>query len=159
MPAGRRHVLFAATIVSAVGLSAPAVALAGGGGNCSACKVYSEPSGPNAGRKQQPPPQQPTGSGPATTKPSQLPKNTRRVLAQAGKDRGPLKSLLTDGNIGALSSGPHSVGSPSLLGAAFDLGTGPMILLSILLATALGLAARGSLRGWRLRRRPPPPNA
>jgi hypothetical protein len=33
-----------------------------------------------------------------------------------------------------------------MLGAAFDLGAGPLVLLSILLATAFGLAARGSVR-------------
>jgi hypothetical protein len=39
-----------------------------------------------------------------------------------------------------------------MLGAAFDLGAGPLVLLSILLATALGLAARGSIRSWLHRR-------
>jgi hypothetical protein len=156
MPAGLRHVVFAATIVSVVVLVAPVSALAGGGGNCSACKVYSEPNGPNAGRKQQPPP--PTAPGTAGTQPApHVAKKYSRVLQHAGRDKGPLRKLLTD-NIGAtaLSSGPEAVASPSLLGAALDLGTGPLVLLSILLATALGLAARGTVRGWRLRRRPPP---
>lgn len=154
MPAGPRHAVLAATIVSLVALAAPGGALAGGGGNCSACKVYSESNGPNAGRKQQPP-TQPTGPSTSGQQGSHVPKRYARVLQQAGKDRGPLKKLLTDGNIGALSS-PDTVGSPSLLGAALDLGTGPLILLSIVLATALGLAARGTVHGWRLRRRPPP---
>jgi hypothetical protein len=156
MPAGPRHAVLAATIVLLVALAAPGAALAGGGGNCSACQVYSEQSGPNAGRKQQPPPQQPTSPSTSGEKQPHVTKKYARVLQLAGRDRGPLKKLLTGGNLGALNSGPDTVGSPSLLGAAFDLGTGPMILLSILLATALGLAARGSLRGWRLRRRPPP---
>jgi hypothetical protein len=57
---------------------------------------------------------------------------------------------MTDANLGSLQGGPSS--SPGLLGAAFDLGTGPMILLAILVATALGIAARGSVRGWLERR-------
>jgi len=62
-----------------------------------------------------------------------------------------VKRLLTDSGLGNLRSG--NVAGPSLLGAALDLGVGPMVLLAILLATAVGLATRGSVRGWLLRRR------
>jgi hypothetical protein len=83
---------------------------------------------------------------------SHQPKNLSRVLSQAGKDRGPLSKLLND-DVGSLRQGPATVASPSALGAAFDLGTGPAILLAVLLATAVvGLAARGGLRS-RLQRR------
>jgi hypothetical protein len=44
------------------------------------------------------------------------------------------------------------VAAPSALGAAFDLGAGPTILLAILLATVVALAVHGSLREWRRRR-------
>jgi hypothetical protein len=158
MPAGPRRVVQAATLASLVVLAAPVSAFASGGGNCSACQVYHEAPGPSAGRQQQPPtqPQQPTGTSQSGGKQKHAPKGLSRVLAQAGKDRRPLSQLLgPDSGIGSLRNGPGNVGSPSLLGAAFDLGAGPTVLLAILLATALGLAARGSVRGWRLRRRRP----
>lgn len=135
-------------------LAAPAAALADGGSKCnaSACKVYHEQNGPNTGHHQQQP-QQPTGSNQGgSTKQSHAPKSYARVLQQAGKDRSALKNLLgQDGNIGSLSKGSGG-GSPSLLGAAFDLGAGPTILLAILLGVGLGVAARGGAGNW-LRRR------
>jgi hypothetical protein len=156
MPAGPRHVAAAVTIVFLVALAAPAAALAGGGGNCSACQVYHEPNAPSAGRQQPPTqPQQPSGSNQSSGKQAHVPKGLSRVLAHAGKDRKPLSNILGESGITSLRSGSGSVGSPSLLGAALDLGAGPTALLAILLATALGLAARGSLRGRRLRRRRP----
>jgi hypothetical protein len=153
-----RHVVLAATAALLIALAAPAVATAGGGGNCSACQVYHEPNPPTAGKQQQAPPptpQQPTGSAQSGGQPTQSPKakGLSRVLAQAGQDKAPLSRLLTDSGTGSLQGG--SVASPSLLGAALDLGTGPIALLAILLATALALAARGSVRNWRLRRRTP----
>jgi hypothetical protein len=158
MPAGLRHVALAATATLLVALAAPAVAIAGGGGgNCSACQVYHEPNPPTAGKQQQAPPPptppQPTGSPQSGAPQTKSPKGLSRVLAQAGQDKAPLSRLLTDSGTGSLQGG--SVASPSLLGAALDLGTGPIALLAILLATALALGARGSVRSWRLRRRTP----
>lgn len=143
-----RHVLPTASAVALIALAVPTAALASGGGNCnaSACKVYHEPEGPSAGGHQQPPP--PTGpntagGGGGTT--TQSPKGLSRVLAQAGADKAPLKRLLDDSG-GSLQAG--SVGSPSLFSAVFDMGAGPLALLAILLATAVGLAARGPMRAW-----------
>jgi len=152
MPAGPRHAVGAATVVVLLALAAPAAAIAGGSGNCtaSACHVYKEPNAPHAGRQQ---PQAPT-TGPSThggAKPAHVPKGLGRVLARAGADKGPVKQLVLDSGLGNLRSG--NVGGPSLLGAALDLGVGPMVLLGILLATAVGLATRGSVSGWLLRRR------
>jgi len=159
MPAGLRHIGLAATASLLIGLAAPAAALAGGGGTCSACQVYHEPNPPTAGQhQQQPPPQQPTASsqsGGGQQQQTHAPKGLARVLAQAGQDKAPLSRLLGDAGAGSLQNGSGSVASPGLLGAAFDLGAGPAALLAILLATALALAARGSVRGWRLRRRRP----
>ena len=129
------------------------LALADGGGKCnaSACKVYVEPNVPSAGKQQAPPPQQqPTGS---TTTPSQMqqPKNLSRVLLHAGKDKAPLSRLMNDSGISPLHGGPGNVAGPSLLGAALDLGPGPLALLGILVAAALALAVHG---GMRRRRRP-----
>lgn len=150
MSAGSRHVILAGVAVF-IALAIPATALAGGGGKCnaSACKVYVEPNGPTAGKQQPPPPPTtvPTKGGPKT----HVPKNLARALSQAGRDRGALKNLLTAGGLGSMRGGA-TAGSPTLLGAAFDLGAGPLVLLSILLVTALGLAARGSVRSWLHRR-------
>jgi hypothetical protein len=147
-----RHVIRTAAAVALIALAVPAAAVASGGGNCnaSACKVYHEPDGPSAGGQQQPP--QPT-TGPNTAgggTDTQAPKGLSRVLAQAGADKAPLSRLLNDSG-GSLQAG--SVGSPSLFGAILDTGAGPLALLAILLATALGLAARGPARDWLRARR------
>jgi hypothetical protein len=138
-----------------IALAFPAAALAGNGGKCtaSACKVYVEPNGPSAGKQQQPPPTPPPSSSStkAKAKKTHVPKNLARALSRAGSDTAPLRHLLTDGGVGALR-GNENAGSPTLLGAAFDLGAGPLVLLSVLLATALGVAARGSVRSWLHRR-------
>jgi hypothetical protein len=139
----------------------PAAALAGHGGKCnaSACKVYNEqggnpagpggPSGPQAPQGQSTTPPA-TNSGSQTTK---VPSKLGRVLAHAGNDKMPLKNLLgADANITPVRNGSGSGGSPSALGAAFDLGSGPTILLAILLATAIGLGLQGSVRNRRRRR-------
>lgn len=90
-----------------------------------------------------------TGGGTQT----QTPDNVSRVLAQAGSDQGALKNLVAaDAGLGKSGSEPGDNGSPSALGAAFDLGSGPTILLAILLATVVALGAHGGLRSWRRRR-------
>ena len=154
MSAGSRHVIRAGVAVVFVALAFPAAALAGNGGKCnaSACKVYVEPNGPSAGKQQQQPQQQqPTGSSTKGKGKTHVPKNLARALSQAGRDQRPLKHLLTDGNLGSMTGGANA-GSPTMLGAAFDLGAGPLVLLAILLAAACGLAARGSVRSWLHRR-------
>jgi hypothetical protein len=148
MPAGLRRVLPVAAAVFFIALALPTWALADGGGKCnaSACKVYNEQDVPSAGRNQQPP----TGPGIGAT--THVPGKLSRVLSHAGKDTGPLKRILDDSGIGSLRGGAGAGGSPGILGAAFDLGTGPTVLLAILLATAVALATRGSVRGWLSRR-------
>lgn len=153
MPAGSRHVVRAAAAVFFIALVAPAAAVADGGSKCnaSACKVYHEQGAPNPGGHK------PTGPSKGSNKSSggkqpQAPKTYARVLQHAGKDRGALKNLLgNDAGLGSLSRGSGG-GSPSLLGAAFDLGAGPTILLAILLGIGLGVAARGGVGSW-LRKR------
>lgn len=150
MSAGSRHVILAGVVVLFIALAIPATALAGGGGKCnaSACKIYVEPNGPSAGQKQ--PQQQSTSGSTKGTGKTHVPKSLARALSQAGRDRRPLQ-ILTAGGLGPMKGGANA-GSPTMLGAAFDLGAGPLVLLSILLATALGLAARGSVRSWLQRR-------
>ena len=151
MSAGSTHVIRAGVVVLFIALAIPATALAGSGGKCnaSACKIYVEPNGPSAGQQQ---PQQPSTSGSTKgTGKTHVSKSLARALSQAGRDRRPLEHLLTAGGLGPMKGGANA-GSPTMLGAAFDLGAGPLVLLSILLATALGLAARGSVRSWLHRR-------
>jgi hypothetical protein len=143
-----------AAAVVLLALAAPAAAMAVGGGNCSACKVYHEGSVPKVGGKHLQH-QHPTGS--TTTKSSggkkpQVPKKVARVLAGVGTDKGALSGILHDSGLGTVRAGPGSVTAPSALGAAFDLGSGPTMLLAILVASALGFAIFGGVRGWRRRR-------
>lgn len=152
MVAGLRHLTRAAAAAFCVALALPAAALANGGGKCnaSACKVYVEAPVPSAGKQQQTP-QQPAPSSAPTPQTTQ-PKNLSRVLLHAGKDKAPLSRLLNDSGITPLHGGPDNVAGPSLLGAALDLGPGPLALLGILLAAALALAVNGGMRGRRRRR-------
>ncbi len=156
MVAGLRRVFRAALAIFCIALALPALALAHSGGKCnaSACKVYVEPNAPSAGKQQPPPPQQPTssaggGSGSQTNQPSKL----SRVLAHAGNDKVPLSRLLNDSGGNPLGGGPGNVAGPGLIGAALDLGLGPLALLAILLASAAALVAHGVVQN-RQRRGP-----
>lgn len=144
-----KHVAAVATVAFFIALALPAVALASGGKKCnaSACKVYIEPDVPTAagGHTAQSP--HPTST--STNQPQSTPTNLSRVLAHAGPDKDALSRLLRDSGIGTLQSPTVAVVAPSALGAAFDLGTGPTVLLALLLATAVGLAVLNGLRGWR----------
>jgi hypothetical protein len=129
------------------------VAFADGGGKCnaSACKVYTERPGTAGGGQQGSQP-----SGPGTVKPAHVPSKTSRLLSHAGKDRAALQAIASNPGYGAkrglIDAGAAGVAAPSALGAAFDLGAGPLILLALLLATVVALAVQGGLRGWRRRR-------
>ncbi len=148
-----------ATAAFFIALALPAGAFASKGHKCkaSACLVYVEQGGsPHPGGSGPKPPQQ-SSSGPATSggkhqTPAPTPGKSARALAQAGTERSALKNLLGDAGLGNPGSGTASVASPSALGAAFDLGSGPTVLLAILLATMLALAGHTGLRSWRRRR-------
>src|SRR5205823_1714132 len=104
-------------------------------------------------KQQKPPPQPSTGSHSSGGQPTNVtPSKLRQVLSQAGPDRGPLGRLLQASPRGVARGSTGTVAAPSALGAAFDLGSGPTVLLAILLATAVALAAYGGLRGWHRRR-------
>lgn len=152
MPAARRHVAAVGMAAICTVLALPSGALASGGSKCkaSACQVYTEGAGKANGQGQD-------VSGPTTTQPVHVPSKTSRLLARAGKDKAALRAIASMPGYGAkrglLATGAApSVGAPSALGAAFDLGTGPTILLVILLATAVAAAARGGVRSWHRRR-------
>jgi hypothetical protein len=158
MPVGLRRTVGVGTVALVVALAAPVGALAGSGGKCnaSACKVYVEQGVPNAGGQQQPQQQQPQGKSTGTTKTSgkktKASQKVSRVLANAGKDRLALSRLLRDSGRGVLEPSTGTIVAPSALGAAFDLGAGPAVLIAILIATAAGLAIQGGARNWRRRR-------
>lgn len=150
MVAGLRQLAPISLAVFCLALALPPLALASGGGKCSAsaCKVYVEPNGAPSGGKQSTTP--PTRTGSSGGGHTRQPKGMARVLLHAGKDRGPLSRLMHDSGIAPLQ-GSGDVAGPGLLGAALDLGVGPLALLGILLATALGFGAHGVMRN---RRRP-----
>ena len=161
MPAAMRRVLPIVAIVG-VALVAPALAAAGNGGKCnaSACKVYVEPGVSSGGHHQHHQPQQQqqqhstspstsAGKGKAKTAP---PTKVARVLAAVGNDKGALSRLLRDSGSPGLAAAPVSVATPSALGSVFDLGSGPNVLIAVLVATALGVAVGGGIRSRRRRR-------
>ena len=139
-----------------IALALPAGALAGGGGKCnaSACKVYTEGPGSAGGGGQQ---NHPSGQSTGPVKPVHISAKSSHVLSHAGKDKRVLHRILSLPDYGAparrlYKANLTSVVAPSALGAAVDLGAGPTVLLSILLATAVALAAHGGFRSWRRRR-------
>jgi hypothetical protein len=71
------------------------------------------------------------------------------VLAGAGADKPPLSRLVAGADLGNPESGAASVAAPSAFAAILDLGSGPAVLLGILLATAVGLLLHRRLRGSR----------
>jgi hypothetical protein len=157
MVAGLRHVFCTAAAISCIALALPALALAHGTGKCnaSACKVYVEPNVPSAGKQQATQSSPPTssegggGSSGQTNRPSKL----SRVLAQAGNDKVPLSRLLNGSGADPLQGEPDSVAGPGLIGAALDLGLGPLALLAILLLSAVAFVAYGVVQS-RQRQRP-----
>lgn len=149
MIGGLRWLVASAVVVGALVL-APATALADGcSGGPSAQNVYSEclPSG--GGSKPT------TSAGKGRTGQVPVSKRVRHLLAHAKGDKNALYQLLTNprlGATGAIEQGSiGSASSPSALGSAFDLGSGPTALLAVLAATAVLLLGASGLRVWRHR--------
>lgn len=129
-------------------LWAPTAAFACGGSSPSAVNVYVEcvPSG--GGAK---PTHHSTGTKPTT--PVSVPSKTARTLAHAGHDKAVLTNLVSGQGLGApqeLQPTDEST-SPSALGSAFDLGSGPTALLVVLAGTAVALLGGSGWRFWRRR--------
>ena len=147
-----RHVVAAsvAGLVIAAVLAGPSVALACNGGT-SAQNVYKEClQGAGGG---------PAG-GPSTTDPSSavsppVSSQTQTALNQAGKDKKQLTHFLKTYGIRRrlASSDAGTQHSPSAVGSAFDLGSGPTALLIALAGTAFLLLGGSGMRTWRGRRR------
>jgi hypothetical protein len=132
-------------------LWAPTAAFACGGSNPSAVNVYVECLQGGGGAK---PTNHPSSGGTnsnPTTPVTSEPSSTARVLAHAGADKALLSKLVGTGlgTSNLQSSGPAT--SPSAIGSAFDLGSGPTALLLILAGTAVVLLSGSGLRFWRRR--------
>ena len=74
------------------------------------------------------------------------------MLSAVGPDKGALSRLLKDSQQTGLAAAPATVATPSAFSSVFDLGSGPNVLLAVLVATALGFALSGGVRSWRRRR-------
>jgi hypothetical protein len=138
--------LLVAALVGGVFFVAPSAALACGGGP-SAKNVYSEclPSagshggnGGNGGSGQH------GGSG-ATP----LSGKTADAIKHAGKNSRALASWVRRSAPTALESSSQESTTPSAVGSAFDLGSGPTTLLLALAGTAVLLLGASGVRGWR----------
>lgn len=146
----------AALVVAGVVLVAPAAALACGGGP-SAVNVYKEclPSGGGGGSGG------PTSQGPSSPNSGNgssppVSSRTLQALAHAGKDKSALTALVEGYGLQRQLHAVHAseAAAPSALGSAFDLGSGPTVLLIVLAGTAALLLGGSGLRGWRSRPRP-----
>ena len=145
----------------AAALAAPSAALACNGGP-SAVNVYTEciPSG-GGNKAHKPPAKHDTGAGPSTSTsvPSSSPpvhvsKRTKKALTHAGKDKNFLHRMVTDPGLGGAarvlqSERSAANASPSALGSAFDLGSGPTVLMAVLAGTVVLLLGMTGVRSWR----------
>jgi hypothetical protein len=151
---GLTRLLAAAVVVGAV-LIVPSAALADGcGGGPSAQNVYTEclPSGgggkPTSSGHKNGGTQRSTG---VTSVP--VPKQTAKALKKAGDDGKSLSELLRGyGSVRLLQSSHSPTSEPTAIGSAFDLGSGPTVLLIVLAGTAVLLLAATGFRFARHRR-------
>jgi hypothetical protein len=157
---GLNRLLIVALVAGAF-FVAPSAALADGcGGNASAVNVYKEclPSGGGGnggggGNSTHTGGQsggQTGGQSGGSTAPV-ISHHTAKVLKHAGKDGRTLFALARRPS-DRLASSPQESGTtttPSAVGSAFDLGSGPTALLLALAAAAVLLLAASGVRGWR----------
>jgi hypothetical protein len=138
--------LLVAGLVAGVFLVAPSDALAGCGGGPSAQNVYKECVDTGGGGT---PTSGGTPSGP-TSVPGSSP--TGQTLKHAGKDRRVLAGLVKGYGIQrhlAATDASGAATSPTALGSAFDLGSGPTLLLIVLAGTAVLILTGSGMRLWR----------
>lgn len=163
---GLSRLLAAAVVVGAV-LVVPPVASAGCNGGVSAVNVYKECVPTGGGGKATG--SRRTGKHSSTTTTSSSTSNTSsssssppvhisartaKALKKAGKDAKPLSALIKGYGAARYLQG-HSNGpatQPTAIGSAFDLGSGPTVLLIVLAGTAVVLLGGSGLRFARNRR-------
>lgn len=152
---GLNRLLAASAVAGAafVLLVAPSTALACSGGP-SAVNVYKECLPTGGGGK-------PTGVGAggngASTPSGHISSRAADAIRHAGKDSRVLSTLVHGSGPSRLLQPPDSsraANSPTALGSAFDLGSGPTTLLIVLAGTAALLLGGSGIRLWRTRHRP-----
>jgi hypothetical protein len=155
--------LLAAALVAGAFLAAPSLALADGcGGGPSAQNVYTEclqtggggkptSSHANGGGHGSTGSIRSTGSTSAPSAP--VSKQTAKALKKAGSDGKTISALVRGYGSARLLQGSHSpTGEPTAIGSAFDLGSGPTVLLILLAGTAVLLLGATGFRYTRHRR-------
>lgn len=155
---GLNRLLLAALVVGAVLVVVPPAALSDGcGGGPSAVNVYSECLGSGGGGKPTThtgshkgsgsnSPTAPSTTGGSTSTSVPISPQTTKTLKKAGKDEKSLSSLVKGyGAVRLLESHSNAPATtPTAIGSAFDLGSGPTVLLIVLAGTAfLLLTATG----------------
>jgi hypothetical protein len=102
--------------------------------------------GASGGKKTNPPPPTTHEQGPPISS------QTAHKLKSTGKDHRLLSHFARSRGRRSLES-PIAAGTstPSALGSAFDLGSGPLALLAVLAGTALLFLGGSGLRVWRAR--------
>ena len=139
--------LLVAALVAGVFFVAPSAALACGGGP-SAQNVYKEclpsagghgGSGGNGG----------TGGQSGSTDTTPISPKAAKAIKHAGKNSRALAAFLRRSAPPALESSSQETTTPSAVGSAFDLGSGPTALLLALAGAAVALLAASGVRGWR----------
>jgi hypothetical protein len=165
---GLNRPLTAAVVAGAAitaALAGPTAALACNSGT-SAVNVYKECL-QNGGGGSTSPPKTSTvkgsasgsGSGSGSASGSTTPHvsgQTKNALSHAGKDKGALTSLVTGTGLRRhlLATGPSgSTSTPSAVGSAFDLTSGPTALLLVLVGTAVLIIGGSGMRVLRNRHR------
>jgi hypothetical protein len=146
--------LLAAAVVAGVLLVAPPAAFACNGG-VSAVNVYKECL-PTGGGGKATSHGTHTNSGTPSSTPAHISARTARALKKAGQDEQSLSRLVK--GYGALRllqshSGGTTSAEPTAIGSAFDLGSGPTLLLILLAGTAVLLLGASGFRVARHRRR------
>jgi hypothetical protein len=96
-----------------------------------------------------------TGQQPGQNSTPTVSPQTQHAISKAGPDSRVLAAIVKNPGYGEPSLESGGAGSsPSALGSAFDLGSGPTILLLALAGTALALLGGTGFRFWRQRQRP-----
>jgi hypothetical protein len=152
---GLNRLLFATIVAGGaltLVLAGPAVAASCGSGT-SASQVYKECVQDGGGGKSSTSTTSTNsdpGSGSTATHVST---KSQQALNHAGDDKAALAALLKTAGLRRhlASTGPAT--TPTAVGSAFDLSSGPTALLIVLAGTALLLVAGSGMRVWRTRRR------
>src|SRR5437016_1143395 len=147
-----------AGVVATAALVGPSVALAECG--TSAVSIYYECSHTASGKHHHhATTAKPAQSGTPSTgptyyvKPVKVSPKTKRALAHSGKDAKFLNNLVSNPDfVDSHRLRPELAAAPigaSSLSSAFDLGSGPMILLALLAGSVLSVLGTGGVRAWR----------